>query len=144
MKKHSVLLTVVVLTTLMIAHGLAADELQPPQQQQQQGKQPQANQQKQSNVETNPEKNPPNLPTQEQQPQQPSVIKRGNMNKLYYSPECQDDIKEHCPRSKKIELNDLSVLQCIYNEVQDLSLIDKECHHVSECECPSINGYYSS
>ena len=60
------------------------------------------------------------------------VIRRGSMNKLYYSPECQDDIREYCSRSKNIELNDLAVLQCIYNEVQDLSQIDKECHHVRE------------
>jgi hypothetical protein len=63
-------------------------------------------------------------------PQPPPVIKRGTMSNLYYSPECQDDIKEYCPKSKRIELNDLSVLQCIYNEVPDLSVIDKECHHV--------------
>ena len=73
---------------------------------------------------------PPSAAAAPPPPQPPPVIKRGTMSNLYYSPECQDDIKEYCPKSKRIELNDLSVLQCIYNEVPDLSVIDKECHHV--------------
>lgn len=62
--------------------------------------------------------------------QSEKFIPRPNLNKLYKSSECQDDIKEYCPRAKNIEMNDLSVLQCIYNEVPDLSVIGKECQHV--------------
>ena len=123
MNKLSILflLKLVVFNLLLANYSLAQQD----QQDQKQSEKSQADQ-KQSNVENSPVKN--SLPSESQQP---SAVKRGSMNKLYFSPECQDDIKEYCPRSKKIELNDLSVLQCIYNEVPDLSVIDKECHHVS-------------
>ena len=58
------------------------------------------------------------------------LIRRGTNNKLYYSPECQDDIREYCPKSNKIELNDLAVLQCIHNEVKSLSSLNTDCQHV--------------
>ncbi len=116
-KISTLFLLVIVALNLLLAHESLAQD-------QNQQEKPPADQ-KQSNAENSPVKN--NLLSLKQ----PSVVKRGSMNKLYFSPECQDDIKEYCPKSKKIELNDLSVLQCIYNEVPDLNVIDKECHHVS-------------
>ncbi len=58
---------------------------------------------------------------------------RVNKNKLYNSPECQQDILEYCPRAKQVELNDLAVLQCIHNEVKSLNMLSSECHHVCFC-----------
>jgi len=114
-KISTLFLLVIVALNLLLAHESLAQD-------QNQQEKPPADQ-KQSNAE--------NSPVNLLSSKQPSVVKRGSMNKLYFSPECQDDIKEYCPKSKKIELNDLSVLQCIYNEVPDLNVIDKECHHVS-------------
>ena len=75
---------------------------------------------------------PQAAPQAEAQPQTPpqNIIRRQASNRLFHSPECSDQIQRFCPRAKKIELNDLAVLQCIHNEVQDLSSIDIECQHV--------------
>lgn len=69
------------------------------------------------------------------QQQQPELnIGRSPNAKLYYSKECQDDISRYCLNAKKVELSDLTVLQCIHNEVPDLNLIDKECHNVNSSQ----------
>ena len=58
-------------------------------------------------------------------------LKRSQSTLLYYSKECSDDLRRYCPAARNNELNDLAVLQCIYNEVPDLTKIDAECHNVS-------------
>jgi hypothetical protein len=60
--------------------------------------------------------------------QQNKKIKK---TKLYNSPECHEEIVKYCPRGRNIELSDVSVLQCIYNELKDLSVLDIECQHVN-------------
>lgn len=64
-------------------------------------------------------------------PKSNKLLKRTPQANIYYSKECADDILRFCPRARKMELSDVAVLQCIHNEVQDLNLIDKECHNVS-------------
>ncbi len=49
---------------------------------------------------------------------------------LYYSPECQDEIRQYCPRSDKVQLNDITVLQCIHNDVPDLATLTNACQHL--------------
>jgi hypothetical protein len=79
-------------------------------------------------------------PAAQQQNQQPVAQQQNQANfmkqakpklitRLLDSPECHDDIVKYCP-SKGDQLSDLAVLKCMYNEVKDLNLIDKECHHV--------------
>ncbi len=58
-----------------------------------------------------------------------SNLKRQN-TLLYYSTECQDEIREYCPRSNKVELNDINVLQCILNDVPDLSALTTACQNL--------------
>jgi hypothetical protein len=65
----------------------------------------------------------------QQEPQR--SIHRDLNARLYYSKECQDDISKYCQRADKIVLNDIAVLQCIHNEVQDFNKIDKACHNVN-------------
>ena len=71
-----------------------------------------------------------NVYSQNPEPVKQEPRKRPSANKIYNSPECQEDIQKYCPRAKKFELNDLAILQCIYNEVQDLKVIDGECQSV--------------
>ena len=60
-------------------------------------------------------------------PQAINNIKKGQ---LYNSEECHDDIVKYCPRGRLIQLNDINVVQCFYNELKDLSVLDSQCQHV--------------
>jgi hypothetical protein len=68
--------------------------------------------------------------SQNQQPNS-SQKKRLITKKLFDSIECHDDIVKYCP-SKNDQISDLAVLKCMYDQVRDLSLVDKECHHVNK------------
>lgn len=57
-------------------------------------------------------------------------VKRSPSANLFYSKECQDDIRRFCPNPGNVEMSDMTVLQCIHNQVSDLSQIDKECHNL--------------
>ena len=58
---------------------------------------------------------------------------------LYKSKECRDDLFKYCPMARENELNDLAVMQCFYDQVADLSVLDEECQHVS-CVVPFSLG----
>ena len=60
----------------------------------------------------------------------PPVINKSKKAQLYNSAQCHDNIVKYCPRSRQTELTDMSVMQCIYNEIKDLSVLDVECQHV--------------
>ena len=71
------------------------------------------------------------LPAQSVPKKQQLSLNREPDTGLYYSRECQNDIAIHCPKASKMILSDIAVLQCIHNEVQDLSKIDQSCHNVN-------------
>jgi hypothetical protein len=73
------------------------------------------------------------------QPQNQQARKVFNTN-LYDSKECHDDIIKYCP-SKGDQVSNVAVLKCMYDQVKDLGLIDKECHHVKEMTQNLSNDY---
>ena len=58
-------------------------------------------------------------------------LRRQMSTDLYKSKECRDDLFKYCPIARENELNDLAVMQCFYDKVPDLSVLDEECQHVS-------------
>ena len=59
-----------------------------------------------------------------------NVTRPLQLTKLYNSLECHENIVKYCPRGRIGELTDFAVIQCIYNEIKDLSVLDDDCQHV--------------
>ena len=60
-----------------------------------------------------------------------NYVKRVAKASLYTSKECESEIMRYCPRANRIELSDMAVLQCIYNQVADLSRVSADCQNVN-------------